>query len=144
MSWPWVVQWRWGGLPFRVHASVLLGLLLAAVLFTGTDAVIGYLLLMALHIFGHVVLCWRHQMTLARIDLHAFGGDAHDPRLEPPPQQREAGWEDPRQVPGPHGAPPAWWLPSASRAAWHPRPTAPLPSQVRRGMHGRATWPGAI
>lgn len=84
MSWPWVVRWRWGGLPFRVHASVLLGLLLAAVLFSGTDAVIGYLLLMTVHIFGHVGLCWRHQMTLARIDLHAFGGDAvPQGRLQP-------------------------------------------------------------
>jgi hypothetical protein len=84
MSWPWVLQWRWRGLPFRVHVSVLIGALLAAVLFTGTDAVIAYALLMIVHILGHVGLCWRHQMTLARIDLHAFGGDAAPQgRLQP-------------------------------------------------------------
>lgn len=75
MRWPWLLQWRVGGIPVRIHASTVLGALAAAAVLRTSDAVAAYAVLVAVHLCGHALLCWRYGMRVARIDLHAWGGD---------------------------------------------------------------------
>lgn len=71
MRWPWLVWWRGG----RIHVSTVLGALAAGILFQSPDAVLVYALLVAVHLGGHALLCWRYGMAIARVDVHAWGGD---------------------------------------------------------------------
>jgi len=75
MGGPWLLQWRVSGRPVRVHATIVLGAVLAGTLMQSTDAVLAYGLLVAAHLAGHALLCRRYEMAISRIDVHGFGGD---------------------------------------------------------------------
>ncbi|MFT4975913.1 MAG: hypothetical protein ACI8S6_001806 [Myxococcota bacterium] len=76
MSWPWLLQWRWRGAPVRVHVAAPAAVIVAGMLLGSGSAMLACALVIAVHLAGHVLMCWRADAQLARVDVHAFGGDA--------------------------------------------------------------------
>ncbi len=74
MRWPWLLSWQSGERRHRLHWSLPAGALLVAIIGQGTDALIGYFLVLFAHIAGHLLMLRRRGLVLAGVDLHALGG----------------------------------------------------------------------
>ena len=75
MSWPWLHQWSMGGRRYRLHWSLALGVLAAFLFSMSVDTVIGYLLVIAAHHAGHLLMARRGKLAITTIGLHGLGGN---------------------------------------------------------------------